>query len=88
MSIQMAHLREQGINFAVFNADARSKTNRGRAELLGDLTAEARRNGLRVDKSALMYQECGRTKFFGTPDLVKFLSRVGGRLRWTHRIAI
>lgn len=83
MSIPVAHLQEQGIHFAVFDADARSGSSAGRAALLARLTAMARTQGLRVEKSALAFVESGRLTYYGTPDLVKFLSN-NGVPRWTH----
>ena len=87
MRIEMAHLRTQGIDFAVFAADANDHTNTGRQRLLGQLIAQARRNNLHVDKAALAFQEAGRTKFFGTPDLVRYLSSRGVP-RWTHSLDV
>lgn len=87
MTINMAHLQDQGINFAVFEADAVCRTQSGRQKLLAQLTARARASGLRVDKSALAFEEFGRICFFGTPDLVRYLS--GGRVpSWTHTIDV
>lgn len=88
MKVQMAHLREQGINFAVFDADARSGNNSDRAALLAQLTVAARGSGLRVDKAALAYARYGRIEFYGTPDLVRFLAQLGGVPDWTHTITI
>lgn len=88
MKIQLAHLREQGVDFAVFNADSRCGTNRGRDRLLADLSAAARRSGLRVGKSALAYERFGRLEFYGTPDLVRFLSAAGWLPQWTHTITV
>ncbi len=88
MRIDMAHLRVQGISFAVFAAEANNRTNTGRQELLGQLIAKARRNNMRVDKAALAFQESGRTTFFGTPDLVKYLSARGGVPTWTHTLDV
>ena len=87
MRIEMAHLRAQGINFAVFNADANDQTNAGRQQLLGQLVAKARRNNMRVDKAALAFQDAGRTTYFGTPDLVRYLSSSGVG-RWTHTLDV
>jgi hypothetical protein len=42
---------------------------------------------LRVDKAALAYQEAGRIRFFGTPDLVKYLASRGVP-RWTHTLDV
>ena len=51
MRIEMAHLRDQGIDFAVFNAEAPSRTGVDRQALLRQLPAAARGNGLKVDKA-------------------------------------
>ena len=83
MSIKFAHLREQGIDFLVFEADSTCRTASGRGEVLADLTARARLAGHRASKSALAFSEYGRLKYYGTPDLVAFLSRAG-LPRWTH----
>lgn len=87
MRIEMAHLQAQGINFAVFNADANDRTKASRQRLLGQLVAKARGNNLRVDKAALVFQEAGLTTYFGTPDLVKYLSSSGVR-SWTHTLDV
>lgn len=83
----MAHLREQGINFVVFDADARSRTKAGRSRLLRELTFAAKQQGLRVEKSALAFSEHGQPTFFGTPDLVRFLKNCGVP-RWTHQLSV
>jgi hypothetical protein len=85
MQVEIAHLRTQGIDFVVFNADARDHSNESRSQLLGRLMVQTRRNGLKVDKAALAYTEGGQTKYFGTPDLVRYLANNGVR-RWTHRL--
>ena len=87
MTIRMAHLRDQGINFAVFEADARTSTDAARSRLLADLTSRARAAGYRVDKSALAFTEFGRVQFYGTPDLVRYLAGIGVP-RWTHSLTI
>lgn len=84
MGIRMAHLREQGINFVVFDADAQSSSQSARASLLAQLTQRARANGLRVDKSALAFMEGRSLTYFGTPDLVRFLRN--WRPHWTHEL--
>jgi hypothetical protein len=88
MKINLAHLRHQGISFAVFDADARSRTDRDRDELLAQLADLARANGLRVDKAALAFTEHGRLTFYGTSDLVRYLSKHPLGLRWTHKIDV
>ena len=85
MRINIAHVREQGINFVVAEADAISHTDPDRAAVLSRVTAAARSARLRVDKAALAFTEGGRITFFGTPDLVRFLSRAG-LPRWTHQL--
>jgi hypothetical protein len=85
--INMAHLRVQGIDFAVFDADARSHMDRDRSRLLDRLTKCARSTGMRIQKSALAYQENGELRFFGTPDLVQFLV-ANPYIEWTHRLNV
>jgi hypothetical protein len=87
MQIRVAHLRAQGIDFAVFDADATSHLDSDRATLLMRLTAAARAKGLKVDKSALAFHQGSQTRFYGTPDLVRFLAN-NGISRWTHTISI
>lgn len=84
-TIQLAHVNIQGVNVAVFAANGTSNTDASRADALAQLTARARASGLRVDKAALAYRQGSRTHFYGTPDLVRYLSR-SGTPRWTHRI--
>jgi len=85
MKIRLAHIRTQGIDFAVFGADAASHLNRDRESLLTELISMARMKGLKVDKAALAFQQGVRTSYYGTPDLVRFLSKNGVR-RWTHTL--
>lgn len=92
MQINFAHLRERAtnggdINFAVFEARANSNTDAARSIVLADLTTRARNSGLRVDQSALAYTENGRIKFFGSKNLVDYLSR-GWSPRWTHKLSM
>jgi len=87
MQIRVAHLRTQGIDFAVFDADATSHLDSDRARLLMELTDAARANGLKVDKSALAFRQGSRIRFYGTADLVRFLAS-NGISRWTHTITV
>jgi hypothetical protein len=87
MRIEMAHLRDQGIDFAVFNADATNHSDSGRLTLLNQLIVRARRNRLKVDKAVLAFEEFGEVKFFGTPDLVQYLASRGVP-RWTHTLDV
>lgn len=88
MKIRMAHLQDQGISFVVFEADARVPTQEERTRLLAQLTTRARLNRMRVDKSALAFTERGVTTFFGTPDLVKYLSNNFLFPQWTHTLTV
>jgi hypothetical protein len=85
MRINMAHLRDQGIDFAVFDADANSHMNHDRAHLLQHLAFTARRAGLKVDKAALAFRQGHQLTFYGPPDLVRYLQTLGVP-RWTHII--
>ncbi|MBS1807765.1 MAG: hypothetical protein JST84_06200 [Acidobacteria bacterium] len=92
MKIGIAYLRgrsETGgfIDFAVFNADARSGGAGDRADVLQDLTERARAAGLTIQKSALAFNENGRITFYGTPDLVEYLSN-NGVPAWTHYLTL
>lgn len=85
MTIKFAHLRDQGIDFAVFDADSTCRSNGGRTNLLADLTLRAHLSGLRVEKSALAFMEFGKVTYFGAPDLVRYLSS-GWIPFWTHTL--
>jgi len=85
MRIRIAHLRTQGIDFAVFAADATAHTDGAQANLLADLTRRARAAGLRIEKSALAYMEGGRPTYYGTSDLVRYLAN-NGVSHWTHEL--
>ncbi len=92
MKINFAHIRDRStnggwINFAVFAANSNNGTDSGRAGVLRDLTIKTRANGLQVDKSALAYTQNGRTTFYGTPDLVEYLSNHGVP-GWTHSLDV
>jgi len=89
MKIDLAHIRERStlggyIDFVVFGAKSTTNNN---AKLLSELTSKARMNGLKIDKSALAYNKNGRLEFYGTPDLVKYLSNHGVP-NWTHAIDV
>jgi alanine-alpha-ketoisovalerate/valine-pyruvate aminotransferase len=88
MQIRAAHLRHQGIDFAVFGADALTHFNGDRADLLNRLVANARADlGWRIEEAALAFMEGGQVRFYGTPDLVKFLLS-SGLPAWTHTITL
>lgn len=87
MKVNLAHLRDQGIDFAVFDADAGSHLDRDRAALLQDLVFAARRASLKIDKAALAFRQGSGIAFYGTPDLVRYLQGLGVP-RWTHTIDV
>ena len=87
MTIHFAHLREQGIDFAVFAADSKDHSRSGREQTLADLVVRTRASGLKIDTAALAYEEHGRTCYFGTPDLVQFLAN-NGVPGWTHTLKV
>ncbi|SFV59686.1 hypothetical protein MNB_SV-9-1641 [hydrothermal vent metagenome] len=87
--VNLAHIRERStrgvwIDFVVF--DAKSTTNRN-DELLVQLTSQVRASGFKVDKSALAYYKNNKIEFYGTTDLVNYLSK-SGLPQWTHTIDI
>ncbi|GAA4009310.1 hypothetical protein GCM10022631_22130 [Deinococcus rubellus] len=87
MQIQLAHLDIQGQSCAIFAANAQDNTDSMRQSLLADLIREARQQGLRVDKAALVYQQYGNEHYYGHKDLTGYLSN-NGISRWTHTITI
>lgn len=88
MRINVAHLRDQGIDFAVFDADTSSRTKSDRDALLSDLVTAAQANGLHVEKAALAFRQHGRLTFHGTQDLVRYLAANPLAIRWTHTLDI
>lgn len=91
MKINLAHLREHSssggwIDFAVFDAKS-SSGDSGNATLLAQLTAKARASGLKIDQSALVYNNNGQIRFYGTKTLVDYLSRIGVP-SWTRTIDV
>ncbi len=87
MRISLAHLRDQGIDFAIFDADASSHLNCDRAQLLQQLVFSGRREGLKIDKAALAFRQGSNVVFYGTPDLVHYLQTLYIP-RWTHTIEV
>jgi hypothetical protein len=92
MKVSLAHVRVRStsggwIDYVVFDARSAAGSSSGNSALLAQLTASARSAGLKVDQSALAYMQNGRLQFFGTPNLVKHLSR-SGLPRWTHEIDV
>lgn len=87
MKVQLSHINIQGIDCAVFDTDARTRSDSDRAKLLNELTTIARQAGFRIYKSALAYVNSGHIEFYGTPDLTRYLANQGV-LCWTHTINI
>lgn len=92
MRINFAHFYERAtdgtrIECAVFEANARDGSNWGRDQVLHQLTRAARKAGLKIDQSALVYEQFGRLQFYGTPGLVDYLSE-SGVPNWTNTIDI
>ena len=92
MQINLAHLRERStagtpIDFAVFEARSNSRSQSDNSRLLEQLVMKARGAGLKVDQAALAFSENGRIKFFGSRNLVQYLSR-SGLPGWTHTVSI
>lgn len=92
MQINVAHIRERStsggaIDFAVFDAQSNSGGDAANGTLLSQLTAKARAAGLKVDQSALTYSANGRIRFYGSKNLVDYLSHRGVP-GWTHTIDV
>ena len=92
MKINLAHIRERSttggwIDFAVFDAKTTSGGDSGNANLLTQLTAQARADGLKIDQSALAYKQGSQIRFYGDKKLVDYLSK-SGVPHWTHKIDI
>lgn len=87
MRINVAHLREQGIDFLIADADAASHLDSDRDALLSQIWAAAHRENWKVDKAALAFMQAGRPSFYGTRDLVDFLV-ANGVPRWTHTLEV
>lgn len=90
MKINFAHIREHSTNggwidFAVFEAHSTSNLDSDNASVLAQLTAKARYSGLKIDQSALAFNRNGRLHFYGSKNLVDYLSR-SGLPQWTHSI--
>jgi hypothetical protein len=73
-TFDIAHITVQGVNCLVVAADATSKTDNARAQLLAQLTQCARSADLKVEKAALAFEEYGDIKYYGTWDLVEWLA--------------
>ena len=93
MKINCAHLRERAvnggwINFIVFDACSNTRSSNDNNLLLQQLTLSAKRNGLKVNQSALAFQSNGRIQFYGSSNLVDYLSKNFNGITWTHTLDI
>ena len=93
MKINCAHLRERAvnggwINFIVFDACSNSKSTNDNDSLLQRLTLNAKQNGLKIDQSALAFKSNGRIQFYGSRNLVDYLSKNFHGITWTHTLDI
>lgn len=88
--INLAHVRARAasggsIDYVVFEGRSRSGSNADNNALLQQLTVKARTAGLKVDQSALAFEQNGKIMFYGSKYLVDHLSE-SGLPRWTHKI--
>jgi hypothetical protein len=92
MRVNVAHVRAPAANggfidFVVFEARSNSGLDNDNSDLLAQLTVAARGAGLKVDQSALAFNEHGQLRFFGTKPLVQHLSKTG-LPRWNKYLDI
>jgi hypothetical protein len=92
MQINVAHRRERAttggwIDFAVFDAKSSSESDSDNDKLLSQLTVKARMAGLKIDQTALAYSYNGSIRFYGSKQLVDYLSH-SGVPGWTHKIDV
>ena len=90
MKFNFAHIRERStsggaIDFTVFDARSTSGSDSANAQVLSDLTTKTRLAGHKIDQSALAFTEHGCVKFYGTKNLVDYLSK-NGLPQWTHSL--
>lgn len=81
----VAFIKIQGVSCLIFAADTVTKSDSARREALVRLQVMARANGMIATKSALATTQNGRAYYFGSPDLVRYLS-INGVPRWTHKL--
>jgi len=84
MKINMAHIRHKStsgtpIDFAVFDAKPHSTDSASLDKVLNELVVKAKANDLKIDQAALVYKQNNQIKFWGSKNLVDFLSKNGGR---------
>ncbi|MGA1742360.1 MAG: hypothetical protein ACO4AC_09410 [Pseudohongiellaceae bacterium] len=83
MKINVGHFRQETsdgdfIDFAVFSAKSESGTEKDNLELLNYLVRETvKQKNLKIDRAALVFDKGEEIRFYGSQDLVKFLSKHG-----------
>jgi hypothetical protein len=92
MKFNFAHIRQPStsggwIDFAVFDARSTSGSDSANSQVLADLTSKVRQGGRKIDQSALAFNEHGSLKFYGSKNLVDYLSK-SGLPQWTHSITL
>ena len=93
MEVQFAHFRQQTatgqfIDFAIFDAKTESGSESDNLELLNNLTDETIHvHKLKIDQAALVFKENDEMRFYGSTDLVNYISRAGFP-KWTHTLEL
>jgi curli biogenesis system outer membrane secretion channel CsgG len=83
MKVNVGHFRQETsdggfIDFAVFDARTESGTEKDNLELLNNLIrATVQLKNLKIDRAALVFKRDGEIRFYGSKDLVDFLSKHG-----------
>lgn len=91
--VQLAHFRQQTatgqfIDFAIFDARTESGSESDNLELLNGLVNKAiELEKLKIDQAALMFKRDGEIRFYGSTDLVNYISKVGFP-KWTHTLKL
>ncbi|PCJ41482.1 MAG: hypothetical protein COA71_07950 [SAR86 cluster bacterium] len=93
MEVNMAHFRQKTviggfIDFAIFDAKSESGTESDNLELLNSLTRAAiQSKNLKIDQAALVFKKNDQVRFYGSNDLVNYLSKAGFP-KWTHTLEV
>lgn len=91
--VQLAHFRQQTatgqfVDFAIFDAKTESGSEEDNLELLNGLILKAiELENLKIDQAALMFEKNGEVRFYGSNDLVNYISKVGFK-KWTHTLKL
>ena len=93
IKVNLGHFRQQTsegdfIDFAVFDAKSQSGTEEDNNAILNRLVKIAvEEKNLKIDRAALIFEKDGEKVFYGSTDLVQYLSRVGFP-KWTHTLEL